>query len=302
MRNPSAPRESGVFMKLLKRLIINLIALIGLIVIALVIGYVYVRKTYNIDLFNTVSQLKTLSKEVDEKDLHLVPVTDNDLADAKAEVDKSIENYITYEEGTGYNGYTVNLDKNDLKMNKFIALSEAQLGMIGQTILQQQTGGKISIGGKEVGINLRELRIQNVQDDGSTDLTVIVELDLKPLFDEMKKFPLNFLKKYAPKKLYILSTVTITKGETAFSYEVSHKSISINNLKPEETVDFFNTLNFVFKIGTATDLNLLIGNTFANVLLGNETNPGFGYSLKQLGAKDFLFATLADTNFFIIQK
>ena len=65
-------------MRLLKRLIINLIALVGLIAIAIVVGYVYVRKTYNIDLFNTVSQLKTLSKEVDQKELCMFPIKDSD--------------------------------------------------------------------------------------------------------------------------------------------------------------------------------------------------------------------------------
>ena len=81
-----------------------------------------------------------------------------------------------------------------------------------------------------------------------------------------------------------------------------HKDITINNLKSSDTADFFNTLDFVFKIGSAEDLNLLIGNTVANALIGNEANPGFAYTLKQYGAKDFSFATLATTNFFIIQK
>ena len=105
MRNPSAPRESGVFMRLLRRLIINLVALVGLIAIAIVVGYVYVRKTYNIDLFNTVGQLKTLSKEVDQKELCMFPIKDSDYSDAKTEIDKSIVDFVTYEEGTGYNGY-----------------------------------------------------------------------------------------------------------------------------------------------------------------------------------------------------
>lgn len=102
--------------------------------------------------------------------------------------------------------------------------------------------------------------------------------------------------------MYISSTVTIQKGETAFSYSVLHKDITINNLKSSDTADFFNTLDFVFKIGSAEDLNLLIGNTVANALIGNEAKPGFAYTLKQYGANDFSFATLAATNFFIVRK
>lgn len=302
MRNPSAPRESGVFMRLLRRLIINLIALVGLIAIAIVVGYVYVRKTYNIDLFNTVSQLKTLSKEVNQKELCMFPIKDSDYSDAKTEIDKSIVDFVTYEEGTGYNGYTVNLSKSDLTLNKFMMISSQQLGALAQIILHQQTGGKISVAGKEVAIKILELEIYQVQDNGSADLNIILELDLTPLFDNAKKFPFNFLKKYAPKKLYISSTVTIQKGETAFSYSVLHKNITINNLKSSDTADFFNTLDFVFKIGSAEDLNLLIGNTVANALIGSEAKPGFAYTLKQYGAKDFLFATRAATNFFIVRK
>ena len=148
MRNPSAPRESGVFMRLLRRLIINLIALVGLIAISIVVGYVYVRKTYNIDLFNTVSQLKTLSKDVDQKELCMFPIKDSDYSDAKTEIDKSIVDFVTYEEGTGYNGYTVNLSKSDLTLNKFMMISSQQLGALAQIILHQQTGGKISVSGK----------------------------------------------------------------------------------------------------------------------------------------------------------
>ena len=37
----------------------------------------------------------------------------------------------------------------------------------------------------------------------------------------------------------------------------SYKDITINNLKSSDTADFFNTLDFVFKIGSAEDLNLL---------------------------------------------
>ena len=87
-------------------------------------------------------------------------------------------------------------------------------------------------------------------------------------------------------------------------YERREKEIENCILEDSTYAEFkiYNTLDFVFKIGSAEDLNLLIGNTVANALIGNEANPGFAYSLKQYGANDFSFATLAATNFFIVRK
>lgn len=289
-------------MRLIRRLIISLITLIGFLAIIIVSGYVYIRKTYNIDLFNTVNQLKILNKSITLDDLCSSSITSYDFEDTKNIVNKSVPNYITYEDGNGYNGYAINIDKIDYTMNKFMTLSNSQLGVIVQLVLYQKNGSKINISDKEVSMRLCQVEILNVQNDGSADMKMIVELDLTPLFDNMKKIPFVSFEKYAPKKLFVTSTIKIEKNEESFSYNVSHNDICINKLNSTDTTDFFNTLDFVFKIGNAMDLNLLIGKTIVDALIGTNDDPGFGYSLKRLGAKDFLFVILADTNFLIIQK
>ena len=53
-------------MKLIKKLIISLIFIVAILGVVVIGGYIYIRKTYGIDLFRTTGQLKTLTKEVDE--------------------------------------------------------------------------------------------------------------------------------------------------------------------------------------------------------------------------------------------
>ena len=80
--------------------------------------------------------------------------------------------------------------------------------------------------------------------------------------------------------------------EDGFSYTVSHKSITLNNLSGDDTADLFNTLNAVLKIGNAESVNMQIGTTALNALIGNEQTPGFAYALKAAGATTFYFANV----------
>lgn len=54
-------------MKLIKKLIITIITLVVVIIAGAVGTYIYVKNTYDIDLINTVLQLKKISDPVDEK-------------------------------------------------------------------------------------------------------------------------------------------------------------------------------------------------------------------------------------------
>ena len=94
-------------MKAIKGLIITLIVIIALAGVTIIGGYIYVRSTYGIDLFRTAGQLKTLSQTPDESALCPNAFSASDMADVKSNMDEKASGLISYEEGKGYEGYTV---------------------------------------------------------------------------------------------------------------------------------------------------------------------------------------------------
>lgn len=78
-------------MKLIKKLIISLIFIVAILGVVVIGGYIYIRKTYCIDLFRTTGQLKTLTKEVDESIICPNAYGDNDFIDMKSEVNKKLK-------------------------------------------------------------------------------------------------------------------------------------------------------------------------------------------------------------------
>ena len=56
----------GENMRLIKKLICAIMSLLLIIVFIVSGGYVFVRLKYKVDLFSTISELKTLNEKVDE--------------------------------------------------------------------------------------------------------------------------------------------------------------------------------------------------------------------------------------------
>lgn len=281
-------------MKAIKRIIISLVVIVAILGVAVIGGYIYVRSAYGIDLFRTAGQLKTLTEQVNEAELCPNAYGDSDFTDLKNSVNAEIEGLVKFEEGKGYNGYT--LDFNALigaELSKTIALSEKQVGALAQTVFFEQTGGKIQLGGKQTDVTIVQTDFSEIAENGSADFNVVCKLDLSPFKADMDKFPYSLFKKYIPDNLYISSTVRVDKTtDGQFDYTVSHKGLALNNLSAEETEDLFHTLDAVLKIGSAESVNLQIGTIAVNALIGNEQSVGFAYSLKAVGATTFYFANV----------
>lgn len=289
-------------MKALKGVLITLVVIIAIVGVTVIGGYVAVRSKYGIDLFRTAGQLKTLSQDVDESALCPNAYGEQDFVTMKSEIDKRIPTLIVYEKGKGFNGYSVNFDALKGKvMTDKISLTEKQVGAVAQTVFYEQTGGKIKLGDKEVSVTVVQIDFSEIAANGSADFNVVAKLDLTPFKADMGGFPYKLFKKYIPDNLYVSSTVRVDKTEEdGFSYKVSHKSVTLNNLSGDDTADLFNTLNAVLKIGTAENLNMQVGTMAVNALIGTKDNPGFAYSMKAIGAKYFMFATSADADRFIV--
>lgn len=285
-------------MKALKRLISALMTIITVAVACLMVGYVYIMLKYDIDLFKTAGQLKALSKTVDESALCPEAFSEADMVDVQTEVNKSVENMITYTEEYGYN---VNFDDLPEEMKYVIKLTDKQVGALLDTVIKQEMNGKIDVGGKQIDLQLLQVDFSEITE---TDLLIntVVKLDITALTDEMQGFPFGYLKKSVPDNIYVSSTLKVTKGVLPFSYILEHSALTLNNLSAQDTEDLFHTLDVLLKIGSAKDLNEQIGTTLLESLIGSESQNGLAYSLKDIGAKDYAFLTESGEDYFAVMR
>ena len=281
-------------MSAIKKLIISLIVIIAIVAVALIGVYIAARVKLGVDLFRTIGQLKTLNQPVNEQEAFTAAYKSQDLADLKSQTESQLGSVVLYEEGKGYEGYSV--DFTALAVSgataKPVILSEQQAGALAEIVFYQQTGGKLTIADKEISVCVLQIAFTEIDaETGDADLNVTVKLDLTPFKNDMEGFPFNMLKGVVPDALYVTSVVRIEKGE-GLAYTVTPKYLTINNLSGDDTSDFFHTLDVVLKIGSAEDLNAKIGTTAANALIGTEQNPGFVYALKSVsGSGSFGFAS-----------
>lgn len=286
-------------MKLIKKLIITIITLVVVIIAGAVGTYIYVKNTYDIDLINTVLQLKKISDPVDEKKLITNPYSNEDKERAHEIINNSVNGFI------GSN--KINFDKLLTEMKTVIKLDDKQLACLAQEVIDQEMKGKITIGEQDIPLSLMQIDISNVNNEGNADFNTIVKLDISSFKTNMNNFPLSMLKKYVPDYLYISSTVWVEKNKenevvVPFAYSTTSTSFTINTLTDKETTELFKTLDAVIKIGTADNLNNQIGNAILGSLIGSEEQNGLAYSLKQYGAKDYKFVLENDVDYFVVER
>lgn len=284
-------------MKLIKRLIVSLITFVAVLGVITIGGYIYARQKYGIDLFNTLQQLKILQENVDEEKVCPHSFTEEDQVDVQSEVNQSIENFVKYSKE---NGYTVDLNNVPAEMKQIIKLSDKEVAALADMVIRQEMNSTVSIGGQDTTFTLKQIVFSNIDSNGNANLNTVISLDLTPFKDKMSGFPFTYLKKYIPDALYISSTVKVNKGTNAFEYSVEHDEFALNNLKPEQTEDFFHTLDTVIHIGSAEELNKMVGDTIVNSLIGSEEQTGFAYSLKEYGANDYNFQSDETGNYFVV--
>lgn len=286
-------------MKLIKKLIITIITLVVVIIAGAVGTYIYVKNTYDIDLINTVLQLKKISDPVDEKKLITNPYSNEDKERAHEIINNSVNGFIGSDK--------INFDKLLTEMKTVIKLDDKQLACLAQEVIDQEMKGQITIGEQDIPLSLMQIDISNVNNEGNADFNTIVKLDISSFKTNMNNFPLSMLKKYVPDYLYISSTVWVEKNKenevvVPFAYSTTSTSFTINTLTDKETTELFKTLDAVIKIGTADNLNNQIGNAILGSLIGSEEQNGLAYSLKQYGAKDYRFILENDVDYFVVER
>lgn len=278
-----------------KKAVISIVVIIAIVAVALIGVYVAARVKLGIDLFSTAKQLNSLKKEVNESEAFPASFDAQDIVDLKAQTDEQLGAVVLYEKGKGYEGYSVDFEK--LALSGATAnpmfLSEQMTGALAQIVFYQQTGGKLTVGDKEISVCVLQTAFEEIDNEsGSADLSTTVKLDLSPFKSGMDKFPYKMFREAVPDYLYVTSVVRVEKTGEGMDYTVTSKELKFNNLSGEDTADFFHTLDAVLKIGSAEDLNLKIGSTAVNALIGTKENPGFVYVLKATaGSGSFGFVT-----------
>lgn len=286
-------------MKLIKKLIITLITIVVILIVGAFGTYVYVKSTYDIDLINTVLELKKISDPVDENTLITNPYTEEDKTRAHEEINNSVKGFI------GNDG--INFNNLLTEMKTVIKLDDKQLACLAQEVINQEMEGKITIGEQDIPLVLKQIDIRGVDDNGNANFNTIIKLDISVFKTNMDSFPLSMLKKYIPDYLYISSTVWVKKNKendvvVPFSYSTNSTSFTVNTLTDKETTELFKTLDAVIKIGTADNLNTQIGNAVLGSLIGSEEQNGLAYSLKKYGAKDYKFTFENDVDYFVVER
>lgn len=274
--------------------ILSIVALLG-------VGCAFLYFKYEINVFALIGQVRTLNEEVNVTALIPNAYTDEDMASAKIVTDVNMNGLIKYSEE---DGYSVSFDQMSTMLGD-IRFTDKQVGAIINNIIENQESFNIQIGEdidiKEYGFKVEQIAFSNITEK-ETDFNIVIKLDLTKIKQEkMNDFPLNWVKKAIPDKLYCSATSTITKGENPFEYTIAGKDLKLNNLTSEETASLFKAFDTVTKIGTAKNLAETICGTFINVLIGNEENAGVAYILKDAGATDFSFETDNTENYFVIE-
>lgn len=258
---------------------------------------IFLKVKYDISVFATISQIKTLNQTVNEEKRFDNIITEEDKASAQASINAQLENLITYSAEDGYKmSPTVSNMKGTLK------LTDKQVGALLKIILESSNSPKVNIGGNELGFDILQVKFSEVETNVKSDVNIVAKIDASSLKEKFSSFPLNIIGKRIPSTLYVSATVTIQKGESPFTYTLTGKSLEINNLDAKQTESFIKTIDTFLKCGDAKTLCESIAKPFIDGLIGTEENKGFALSLKDVGATDFNFETTDGVNYFVVEK
>lgn len=257
---------------------------------------IFLKVKYDINVFATISQIKTLNQTVNEEKKFDNIITEEDKASAQASINAQLENLITYSAEDGYKMSSAVPMKDTLK------LTDKQAGALLKIILESSNSPKVNIGGNDLGFDILQVKFSEVETNVKSDVNIVAKIDASSLKEKFSSFPLNIIGKRIPSTLYVSATVTIQKGEGPFTYTLTGKSLEINNLDAKQTESFIKTIDTFLKCGDAKTLCESIAKPFIDGLIGTEENKGFALSLKDVGATDFNFETTDGVNYFVVEK
>lgn len=168
---------------------------------------IFLKVKYDINVFATISQIKTLNQTVNEEKKFDNIITEEDKASAQASINAQLENLITYSAEDGYKMSSAVPMKDTLK------LTDKQVGALLKIILESSNSPKVNIGGNELGFDILQVKFSEIETNVKSDVNIVAKIDASSLKEKFSSFPLNIIGKRIPSTLYVSATVTIQKGE-----------------------------------------------------------------------------------------
>ena len=272
--------------------------LITIIVLALILCAVYffVKIKFDIDLIDTVKQINTITKPVNENELYKNKFSDEDMESAQVNINVELPDFIS---GNKEEGFTINENISVLSMSADIELTDKQTAAIVNNLIKNnQKSANITLDGNEILPELIQVEFSNVEEN-KADVNVVFKIDISFLKEKMNQFPLNILKDKIPNYIYVSSTVTVNKNSGKFDYTITSKELKINQLSAKGTKDLLTTINKIAKFGSYEDFNIQIGSSFVNAMIGNASNQGFCYALKDV-VEDYNFVCRDNVNYLVL--
>lgn len=261
-------------------------------------------KKHKVNVFKLIGQVKTLNEEVDLNRIVSNAFSEQDLAKAKLMADTNLSGLITY---SAQNGYKVNFDNVQNNMKGDLRFTDKEVGAIIDTIIKNNPETKYDSNTEDEqdGLDLKIMQVSFLNITETTlDFNVVMKIDLVEIKDAMTDFPFTLLRKIVPDDLYFSSTVSVAKGSNAFEYTTTGKSLVFNNLSESETDHIMRAIAAIADndVPSAQQTAYNVGSSFVNLLIGNETNTGIAYALKDAGATGFSFETDGTNNYFVIER
>lgn len=291
----------NIILKIFFRIILVLL-LLAVLAVGFVWGFVYFKCKVNI--FSVLSSVGQLNNAVEVSTIAPKQITSSDTELAVEIANSSVVGLFTKDAGD--ENYHLN-DSALPVMLSDIQFSDKQVCAIMNILMN---GSDLEINFGDTTINLKEYDFELLQiafsdlntDENSVKFNVVASISLTKFTQQMTSFPLSLVKSRVPEKVYLSSTVIVTKNSGAFNYSVESESLVVNTLAKDKVDEIFTLLDAFLKTGTSDQLNKTIGENFVNALIGNSKNTGFAYTLSEIGASDFAFVNVSDEIKFVIQR
>lgn len=269
--------------KLIKALIIcgSIIGVIGVCVLS---SHLVLKYKYNIDSIEVINGLNSFNKKVDEDKVCSNKFNEEDTEKAIEIINASTNDFIQNDK----DNIVLDYDRLVNDMQTVIELNDREVGAICSTYLDSIKNNKFEVGGFTFDVQLLELTFNDLNET-SCDLSTIFKLNIASFKEQMNDFPFNVAKDMVPNDIYLFSTVTVNKGDSAFEYSLTSTSFKMNACTIKQTSSLFQIVDLAFGIGNSSEINLLIGSTIVDSLIGNENKEGLAYSMRKVGASDYNF-------------
>jgi len=277
-------------LKFFLKLIVSLI-LLAAITIGGIWGVCYFK--YNVNVFTIASDLLKVSTLPNENEIAPNKPQDGDYES----IMQKINNALTYQplgakiiEKDEENNYTINFDNATKYLNNDLILTGQETCALMNIVLSSQEPA-IQNGEQQINLKNLDFKLLQIYYDDLESITIdeknytknsfnfVASISLQSVKAKMNNFPFSMIKSKVPDTLFVTSTVDITMENGTISYTTSSRDIVVNTLKKESLAPIFSLLNNFIKIGTVDDFNKNLCDVCINMILGNESSPGFAYSL-----------------------